>query len=38
MADGAGLADIATDLAWVLGYTGTTMALAIVLFRRQMTR
>lgn len=38
MADGASLADVAADLIWVLGYTGATVALAIVLFHRQMTR
>jgi ABC-2 type transport system permease protein len=38
MADGAGLADIAVDLAWVGGYTVVTVAAAIWLFRRQMTR
>jgi ABC-2 type transport system permease protein len=38
MADGAGLADIAGDLAWVAGYTVVTVAAATWLFRRQMTR
>lgn len=38
MADGAGLSDIAVDLAWVAGYTAATVAAAIWLFRRQMTR
>lgn len=38
MADGAGLADIAGDLAWVAGYTTVTVAAAVGLFRRQMTR
>lgn len=38
MADGAGVSDIATDLAWVTGYTLATVTLAVTLFRRQMTR
>ena len=38
MADGAGLSDIATDLAWVAGYTAATTTAAITLFHRQMTR
>jgi len=38
MADGASLADVAADLAWVLGYTVVTVTAAIMLFRRQMTR
>lgn len=36
MADGAGLADIATDLYWIGGYTVGTVLLAIVLFQRRM--
>ena len=38
MADGAGLADIAADLAWVAGYCAVTAAAAVWLFRRQMIR
>ena len=38
MADGAGVSDIATDLAWVTGYTLAAVTLAVTLFRRQMTR
>ncbi len=38
MADGAGIGDIAEDLAWVAGYTVVTVAGAVLVFRRQMTR
>ena len=38
MADGAGLGDIAVDLAWVTGYALATVGLAVWLFRRQMVR
>lgn len=38
MADGAGIGDIADDLAWVAGYTVVTVAGAVLVFRRQMTR
>ncbi len=38
MVDGAGPGEIATDLAWVSGYTLASLALAISLFRRQMLR
>ena len=38
MLDGAGLGDIAADLAWVAGYTVAFVALAVTLFRRQMIR
>ena len=36
MVDGAGLADIATDFYWVLGYTVITGFVAVLLFRRRM--
>ena len=36
MADGAGVADIATDLYWIGGYTIGAVALAIVAFQRRM--
>ncbi|MFC1945816.1 ABC transporter permease [Chloroflexota bacterium] len=36
MANGAGLADIATDLYWVTGYTILFFALGVYLFRRKM--
>jgi ABC-2 type transport system permease protein len=36
MIEGAGLGDIATDLAWVAGYTLGTAVLAVVVFRRTM--
>lgn len=36
MIDGAGLADIATDLSWVAGYTLAVVVLAIFFFRRKM--
>ena len=38
MADGAGLGEITSDLAWVTGYTLATAAAAVGLFRRQMIR
>lgn len=38
MADGAGLGEIASDLAWVTGYTLATATAAVWLFRRQMIR
>lgn len=39
MADGAGLGEIASDLAWVIGYTlAAAAAAAVWLFRRQMIR
>lgn len=38
MAEGAGMNDIAVDLAWVTGYALATAAAAVWLFRRQMTR
>lgn len=38
MVDGAGLGDIAGDLAWVAGYTLVSVAAAVGLFRRQMVR
>ena len=36
MADGSGLADIATDLYWIGGYTVGAILLAIALFQRRM--
>jgi ABC-2 type transport system permease protein len=36
MADGAGFADIATDLYWVGGYTVGAAFLAVVMFKRRM--
>ena len=36
MADGEGVADIATDLYWIGGYTIGAVALAIVAFQRRM--
>ncbi|MDH3958368.1 MAG: ABC transporter permease [Actinomycetota bacterium] len=38
MAHGAGLGEIASDLAWVIGYTLAAAAAAVWLFRRQMIR
>ena len=38
MADGAGPSEIASDLAWVTGYTLASVAAAVGLFRRQMIR
>jgi ABC-2 type transport system permease protein len=38
MGDGAGFGDLATDLAWVVGYCVVTVVAAIALFRRQMVR
>jgi ABC-2 type transport system permease protein len=38
MTDGAGLGEIAGDLAWVTGYTLASVAAAVGLFRRQMIR
>ena len=38
MADGPGLGEIASDLAWVTGYTLATATAAVWLFRRQMIR
>jgi ABC-2 type transport system permease protein len=38
MADGAELGEIASDLAWVTGYTAAAAAAAVGLFRRQMVR
>ena len=36
MADGAGFADIATDLYWIGGYTIGAVSLAVAMFRRRM--
>jgi len=36
MADGAGFADIATDVYWVAGYTAAAVALAVAAFQRRM--
>ena len=38
MVDGAGLADIATDLGWVLAYTLAAAAMAIMSFKRNMSQ
>ncbi len=36
MVDGDGLGAVGTDLVWVAGYTGASVALAIAVFRRKM--
>lgn len=38
MADGAGFADIATDLGWVLAYTLAAVGLAIMSFKKSMSQ
>lgn len=38
MADGAGLADIVTDLGWVLAYSLAAVAAAILAFKKSMSR
>ena len=36
MADGAGFADVATDLYWVGGYAVVAVVAAVIVFRRRM--
>lgn len=36
MVGGAGFGDVATDLAWVAGYTAAVAVLAVIAFRRRM--